>query len=39
MVAASNQPYPLETRMPAFANDDMVAHGDPEPGRDIDDRV
>jgi hypothetical protein len=32
-------PHPFQTRMPAFADDDVVVHGDAERGRDIDDRL
>ncbi len=34
----SNQPHPLQTRMPVLADDDVVVHGDAERGGDVDDR-
>jgi hypothetical protein len=35
----SDQPHSLQTRMPAFADNDVVVHGDPERGGDIYDRL
>ena len=32
-----NQPHPLQTRMAVLADDDVVVHGNPERGGDIDD--
>jgi hypothetical protein len=34
----SDQPHPLQTRMPVLADDDVVVHGNAERGGDIDDR-
>src|ERR1700755_3614566 len=36
--AASDQPHPLQARVAASADDDVVMHGDAERGGDIDDR-
>jgi hypothetical protein len=33
----SNQPQPLQTRMPVFADDDVIVHGDAERPGDVDD--
>src|SRR5258705_13519353 len=35
----SDQPHPLQTRMPVLADDDVVVHGNAERGGDIDDRL
>ena len=36
---ALNQLHPLQTRMPALADDDVVVHGDAERAGDVDDRL
>jgi len=35
---ASNQPHPLQTRMPVLADDDVVMHGNAKRAGDVDDR-
>src|SRR6202000_2270787 len=37
--AASDQPHPLQARVAASADDDVVMHGNAERGCDIDDRL
>ena len=36
---SSDQLHPLQARMPVFADDDVVVHGDAERRRDVDDRL
>ena len=37
LAQASNQPHPLQARMPVLADDDVVVHRDAERGSDLDD--